>query len=39
MDVNWAGNIPNKISTSGFMFSFGSGGVSWSSKKKSTIAL
>jgi len=39
MDVDWAGNVSDKRSTSGFMFSFGSGAVSWSSKKQPTIAL
>ncbi len=36
---NWVGNISNRRSTSGFMFSFGSGVVSWNSKKKPTVAL
>jgi len=39
MDVDWAGNVLNKRSTSGFMFSFGSGAISRSSKKQPTIAL
>ncbi len=39
MDVNWAGNVSNKRSTSGFMFSFGIGAISWSSKKQLTVAL
>jgi hypothetical protein len=38
-DVDWAGNVSNRRLTSGFMFSFGSGAVSWSSKKQPTIAL
>jgi hypothetical protein len=38
-DVDWAGNVSGRRSTSGFMFSFGSGAVSWSSKKQPTIAL
>jgi hypothetical protein len=33
VDADWAGNISDKISTSGFMFSFGSAAVTWSSKK------
>jgi hypothetical protein len=33
IDANWAGNVSNRRSTNGFMFSFGSGVVSWSSKK------
>jgi hypothetical protein len=39
MDADWASNVSNRRSTSGFMFSFGSGVVSWSSKKQPTIAL
>ncbi len=39
MDVDWAGNVSDRRSTSGFMFFFGSGAVSWSSKKQPTIAL
>jgi hypothetical protein len=38
-DVNWAGNVLDRRSTSGFMFSFGSGAVSWSSKKQPTVVL
>ncbi len=38
-DANWAGNVSDRISTSGFMFSFGSGVVNWSSKKQPTVAL
>jgi hypothetical protein len=38
-NVNWVGNVSDKRSTSGFMFSFGSGVVSWSNKKQPTIAL
>jgi hypothetical protein len=38
-DVDWAGNVLDKRSTSGFMFSFGSGAISWNSKKQPTIAL
>ena len=39
MDADWAGNVSDRRSTSGFMFSFGSGAVSCSSKKQPTIAL
>jgi hypothetical protein len=39
MDANWADNVSDRKSTSGFMFSFGSGVISWSSKKQPTIAL
>ncbi len=38
-DVDWADNVSDKRSTSGFMFSFGSGAVSWSSKKQPKVAL
>ncbi len=38
-DVDWAGNVLDRRSTNGFMFSFGSGVVSWSSKKQPTFAL
>ncbi len=39
MDADWAGNVSDRRSTSGFMFSFGSGAISQSSKKQRTIAL
>ncbi len=39
MDVDWAGNVSNRKSTNGFMFSFGSGAVSWSNKNQPTVAL
>ena len=38
-DADWAGSISDRRSTSGFMFSFGSGAVTWSSKKQPTVAL
>ncbi len=38
-NADWAGNVSDRRSTSGFMFSFGSGAVSWSNKKQPTIAL
>jgi hypothetical protein len=38
MGVDWAGNVSDKRSTSGFMFSFGSDDVSWSSKKQPIVA-
>jgi len=38
-DANWVDNVSNRRSTSGFMFSFGNGAVSWSSKKQPTVAL
>jgi hypothetical protein len=39
MDADWADNVSDRKSTSSFMFSFGSGVVSWRSKKQPTIAL
>ncbi len=39
IDADWVGSISDKRSTSGFMFSFGSATVTWSSKKQSTVAL
>jgi hypothetical protein len=33
MDADWADNVLYRRSTSGFMFSFGSGAISWSSRK------
>ncbi len=36
--ADWAGNVSDRRSTNGFMFSFGSGAISWSSKKQPTIA-
>jgi hypothetical protein len=38
-NANWVGNVLDRRSTSGFMFSFGSGVVSWSSKKQPIVAL
>jgi len=38
-DANWASNVFDRRSTSGFMFSFVSGVVSWSNKKQTTVAL
>ena len=39
IDVDWAGCAYDRRSTSGYVFSFGSGMVSWSSKKQPTVAL
>jgi hypothetical protein len=39
MNADWTNNVLDRRSTNGFMFSFGSGAVSWSSKKQPTIAL
>lgn len=38
-DSDWAGCLDDRKSTSGNLFSFGSGAVTWSSKKQETIAL
>ena len=38
-DADWAGYRADRRSTSGFVFSLGSGVISWSSKKQPTIAL
>jgi hypothetical protein len=37
VDVDWVSSISNRRSTSGFMFSFGSAAVTWSSKKQPTV--
>jgi histone deacetylase 1/2 len=39
IDADWASNISDRRSTSGFMFFFGSAAVTWSSKKQPTVAL
>jgi len=39
IDADWVDNVLDRRLTSGFMFSFGSGDVNWSSKKQPTIAL
>ncbi len=38
-DADWADNVSDRRSTSGFMFSFGSGVISWSNKKQPIVAL
>ena len=38
-DADWAGSAHDRRSTSGYMFSFGSAAVTWSSKKQPTVAL
>ena len=38
-DADWAGSATDRRSTSGYIFSFGSGAVTWSSKKQPTVAL
>ncbi len=39
VDADWAGSILDRRSTSGFMLSFGSATITWSSKKQLTVAL
>jgi hypothetical protein len=39
MDVDWVGNVSDKRSTNGFMFSFGSGDISWNNKKQPKVTL
>ena len=38
-DDDWAGNVANRRSTSGFTFSIGSAAIAWSRKKQLTISL
>lgn len=38
-DSEYAGNIDDRKSTSGYIFHLGSGPISWSSKKQSTVSL
>ena len=38
-NADWAGYKADRRSTSGFVFSLGSGAISWSSKKQATVAL
>ena len=38
-DADWAGSAHDRRSTSGYMFSFGSAAVTWSSKNQPTVAL
>ncbi|MCO5585686.1 hypothetical protein L7F22_039622 [Adiantum nelumboides] len=38
-DSDWASSSSDYQSTNGYMFSFGSDAVTWSSKKQSTVAL
>jgi len=39
IDADWVGNISDRRSTSGFMFTFGSAAITWSSKKQLIVAL
>jgi hypothetical protein len=38
-DADWVGNVSDRRSTSGFLFSFGSGVISWSNKKQPTVVV
>jgi hypothetical protein len=38
-NFNWASNVNDHKSTSGYIFTLGSGAISWSSKKQPTVAL
>ncbi|XP_074314354.1 secreted RxLR effector protein 161-like [Silene latifolia] len=38
-DSDWAGCLDDRKSTSGYVFTLGSGAISWSSKKQETVAL
>ncbi|SMR55934.1 unnamed protein product [Zymoseptoria tritici ST99CH_3D1] len=38
-DADWAGDIETRRSTSGWVFSLGSGAISWSSKRQTRVAL
>jgi len=38
-NADWAGDLEDKRSTTGFVFIMGGGAISWSSKQQPTIAL
>jgi len=38
VDVDWAGDIDGRRSTTGFIFTLNGGPISWASKRKSTVA-
>ena len=38
-DADWAGDISNRKSTSGYLFQFGGGIISWRSKRQNIVAL
>ena len=37
-DADWAGDVDTRRSTSGYVFQFGNGTISWSSRKPPTVA-
>jgi hypothetical protein len=37
-DADWAGDVENPMSTSGYIFFVGEGAVSWNSKRQQTMA-
>ena len=39
VDADWVGDLDQRISTSGYMFSLFRGAVSWMSKRQSVVAL
>src|SRR5712692_3909452 len=39
VDADWASNVNDRKSTSGFVFMLGGAAISWSSKKQATVAL
>lgn len=39
VDADWAGDTNDRKSTSGFLFRFGGGSISWSSKKQNCVTL
>jgi len=39
MDVDWVGNVLDRRSTNGFMFSFGNGVINYNNKKQPIVAL
>jgi hypothetical protein len=39
VDVDWAGDLDHRISTSGYVFTLFGGAISWMSKKQVVVAL
>jgi len=37
--ADWAGNVDDHISITGYAFSLGSGVITWSNKKQNTVSL